>query len=144
MVSFPTTYRFLYLSTSKGYWILAERKKIFLVSLARFFCKGKWLKEKRFSMRRRLREQLAQPSCARDKSFAYFSRSHYFLFECVKPRIYTCFAQPSPFCSHTSKPSIPLPARDTRIDTCCEKIPTFAPFFSYNNGNSLKRRDKGY
>ena len=30
--------------------------------------------------------------------FAYFSRSHYLLFECVKPRIYTCFAQPSPSC----------------------------------------------
>ena len=92
------------------------------------------LKEKRFSMRTRRREQLFQPSCARDKRFAYFSRSHYFLFECVKPRIHTCFAQPSPFCSHTSKPGIPLPARDNG----------YRKSFFYTELSLLKEKREGY
>ena len=48
--------------------IMAERKKIFYAKKAA-----------------RAALSAIIPCCARDKRFAYFSRSHYFLFECVKP-----------------------------------------------------------
>ena len=102
----------IFFKRDKRYWLKEKRFSIAIIP-----CAAR-LKEKRFSMRRRLREQLAQPSCARDKRFAYFSRSHYLLFECVKQRIQESIGavkryQPYTSCSHTSKPGIPLPARDT-------------------------------